>query len=100
GERLISRLGAGPGAFDAVLLGGGTLINCEFITIARLVREQRAPLYSVGTGVGSPGFNRPDKNYCLDIWSSLLENVCSVSVRGPSSRDMLTKAGTNHVQVI
>ncbi|MBV8820250.1 MAG: polysaccharide pyruvyl transferase family protein, partial [Acidobacteriaceae bacterium] len=100
GERLISHLGAGPGIFDAVLLGGGTLMNCDFIGIAQLVREQSVPLFVVGTGVGSPGFSRPENGDCLDAWARLCQSVPLAGVRGPYSRDILERAGTPDVRVI
>jgi hypothetical protein len=58
GERLISRWNVGPAIFDGVLFGGGTLINCEFAGLAQFVRENHVPIYTVGTGVGSPGFRQ------------------------------------------
>jgi len=100
GERLISRLGVGPGVFDAVLLGGGTLINCDFIAVARLVQEQQVPLYSLGTGVGSCGFNRPENSCCLDLWEDIFRTSSLVSVRGPLSQGMLEHAGVRKIQVI
>lgn len=100
GEKLLAGLGCGgPGFFRAVLLGGGTLINPLYLEAAQLVKRFHAPLFTLGTGVGSPGFGMP-LHSPLDGWKDILRSSASVSVRGPLSLRLLEDEGIEGATVI
>jgi polysaccharide pyruvyl transferase WcaK-like protein len=102
GERLLAQWGlGGPALFRAVLLGGGTLINPLYLPLARLLKAQGLPIYTIGTGVGNPGFgisHRDDDS--LQEWADILRESPFISVRGPLSEELLRRAGLTHVQVV
>ncbi len=101
GERLLTQLGlGGPNVFRAALLGGGTLINPLYVSVARMIRNFRLPLYTVGTGVGNPGFGISSSDHSLEGWVSLLRDSPFLSVRGPLSLYLLQQAGITHAEVI
>lgn len=93
GERFLASLGVGgPGYFRAVLLGGGTLINQLYLPAAALARSFGAPLYTVGTGVGSAGFGAP-QDAPLAGWRDVFRDSEFLGVRGPLSKKQLEEAG-------
>jgi polysaccharide pyruvyl transferase WcaK-like protein len=101
GERLLTQLGlGGADVFRAVLLGGGTLINPLYLPLARMVRNFRLPLYTVGTGVGNPGLGISSPDNSLEGWKDLLGNSPLISVRGPLSQHLLQQAGITQGEII
>ena len=102
GERLLAHFGlGGPAVFRAALLGGGTLINPLRLPLARLLKAQGLPIYTVGTGVGNPGFGiSHSDNDSLQEWADILSQSRFVSVRGPLSEELLRQAGITHAEVI
>ena len=101
GERMLTRWGlGGRSLFRAVLLGGGTLVNSSFLPMAKLAHELGLPLYTVGTGVGSPGFGMPLDSNALGNWNEILEGCDFLSVRGPLSASALRNAGLEEIQII
>ncbi len=100
GESLLARFGLGGTAvFRSVLLGGGTLIHPYYLPVARLAQKFGIPLYTVGTGVGSPGFFTPERP-SLSGWKEILQNCELVSVRGPMSLARLQELGVAHAEII
>ncbi len=101
GERMLTELGLGGRAvFQAVLLGGGTLINPPYLAVAQLVKELRLPLYSVGTGVGSSGFGMPPDSDSYEEWARVLGGSPMLAVRGPLSARRLQDSGVPDAEVI
>jgi len=92
------RLG-GCEIFRAVLFGGGTLIHPYYLPSGRLAHKLRIPLYTVGTGVGSPGFFTPERP-SLDGWKEVLQDCELLSVRGPLSHKRLLGLGLTQVETI
>jgi polysaccharide pyruvyl transferase WcaK-like protein len=92
-ERLMKGLGLGGRRyFGSFLLGGGTLINPNFVGVARAALRTGLPVSALGTGVGSCGFAQPDR-VDLAEWRSLLPDFRSVGVRGPRSVAALNDLG-------
>lgn len=84
--------------FDAVFLGGGTLINANYLK--RLVHAQARGIPTVvfGTGVRDPdfwGYRDPPNE-----WADALNAASYVSVRGPDSAEILRSWGVRNVEVI
>lgn len=99
GELFFARLGLGGRAyFRSVLLGGGTLINPLFLQPAKVARTFGAPVHTVGTGVGSPGFGMPHKA-ALEGWAEIFRDSL-LSVRGPLSLKLLHDAGLKQAVII
>ncbi len=100
GESMLARTGlGGASVFRAVLLGGGTLIHPYYLPAAQLIRRFGLPLYTVGTGVGSPGFFAPQDSP-LTGWKEILAASPLLSVRGPLSLQALHALGLAHAEVI
>ncbi len=98
-ERLLGRIGAGSERLDGVLLGGGTLINRGREAIVKFLIEQEAPLFAIGTGVGSPGFSLAEEP--LDaFWTEVLPRFRFLGVRGPRSLAKLQAAGVWNATVV
>ncbi|MFL6463715.1 MAG: polysaccharide pyruvyl transferase family protein, partial [Bryobacteraceae bacterium] len=101
GEHLLTKLGlGGPAIFRAVLLGGGTLINPLYLRVAQMIRKFNLPLYTVGTGIGNPGFGASSPDHSLEGWADILRESPLVSVRGPLSAHRLRQAGIAHTEII
>ncbi len=101
GERMLTRWGlGGRPLFRAVLLGGGTLVNCSYLPVAQLVRALGLPIYSVGTGVGSAGFGMPFDGDRLGKWKAVFDDCDFLSVRGPLSALALQRSGLTGGEVI
>ncbi|MEK7405230.1 MAG: polysaccharide pyruvyl transferase family protein, partial [Acidobacteriota bacterium] len=99
-ERLLAnQCLSGRQMFDAIILGGGTLINPGYVPVVRLAADRGVPLYAFGTGVGSCGFSE-ESNPALDGWADLLKRFRAVGVRGPHSKDALDELGVPAVRVI
>lgn len=92
---------AGPSYFNAVLLGGGTLINPYpfWIEQTRTALNQDIPLYAVGTGVGSFGFEM-NRQVDLAEWIPLLQRYRKIGVRGPRSLEALQQSGIQNAEVV
>jgi len=100
GESMLARVGLGGTAiFRAALFGGGTLIHPYYLPVARKAQKFGIPLYTVGTGVGSPGFFTPE-HPPLHGWKEILEDCPLLSVRGPRSCELLQNLGLAHAEVI
>ncbi len=100
GERLLALLKlGGSGFFRAIFLGGGTLINSTYLASVQLASSFRVPIYTIGTGVGSPGFGI-SLHQPLGNWRDVLRDSPSVSVRGPLSKCRLEEAGFSDALVI
>ena len=98
-ERSLAKIGlSGRSFFRAVLLGGGTLIHPLYLEAARLVKSFGTPLYTAGTGVGSPGFGSSE-GFSLDGWGETFDRQF-VGVRGPLSQGLLQNAGLTQASVI
>lgn len=98
-EILARRKLGGVALFRAGILGGGTLIHQYLLPAVRMIHRSRIPLYTVGTGVGSPGFFAPN-TITLSGWKDILQDCRMVSVRGPLSLQMLQELGVDHAEVI
>jgi polysaccharide pyruvyl transferase WcaK-like protein len=100
GESMFARIGlGGSDLFRSVLFGGGTLIHPYYLPVARCAQKFRLPLYTVGTGVGSPGFFAPERP-SLSGWKDILQDCQLLSVRGPMSYETLRGLGLSHVEII
>ena len=100
GESMLQRFGVGGmDVFRAVLFGGGTLIHPYYLPVGRLAQKFGIPMYTVGTGVGSPGFFTPE-NPSLAGWKPILQGCELLSVRGPLSYELLQDLGLPQVEVI
>lgn len=99
-ELRLARVGlSGPCYFQQFVLGGGTFINPYGLGTARAALQLGLPAWTLGTGVGSAGFNmsrRPD----LTEWRALLRDFRAVGVRGPLSKATLDALGVSHVEVV
>ncbi|PTL81849.1 polysaccharide pyruvyl transferase family protein [Vitiosangium sp. GDMCC 1.1324] len=99
-EVRLARLGlSGSRYFQQFILGGGTFINPYGLPVARTALQQGLPAWTLGTGVGSAGFNmssRPD----LTEWRALLRDFRAVGVRGPYSKAALDALGVSRAEVI
>ncbi len=99
-ERRLSWLGlSGRDYFHHFVLGGGTLINPYGLITARAALEQGLAAWTLGTGVGSAGFNM---RRALDLreWVPLLRDFRANGVRGPLSKAALEELGVSRVEVI
>lgn len=98
-ERRLARVGlSGPAFFDAVVLGGGTLIQPLSATLVRGLVAQGVPLFALGPGVGAWGYGM-DEDLDLAEWRDLLARFEAVGVRGPLSQERLAAAGAPAVVV-
>ncbi|HEX8820053.1 MAG TPA: polysaccharide pyruvyl transferase family protein [Archangium sp.] len=99
-EERLAWLGlSGRRYFQQFVLGGGTFINPYGLVTVRAALQQGLPAWTLGTGVGSAGFNmsrRPD----LTEWRALLRDFRAVGVRGPHSKAQLDELGVSHAEVI
>ena len=85
--------------FRGAILGGGTLINPMFYEAVRATRDQGLQLWTLGTGVGSSGFEQPPE---VDIsnWLEALRSFSALGVRGPRSQRRLEAIGINNATVV
>ncbi|MBX7457692.1 polysaccharide pyruvyl transferase family protein [Qipengyuania sp. 1NDH17] len=100
GERLLARTPLGGTArFELAFLGGGTLVNANYIDIAEQCLDLGIPLATLGTGVGSAGFSGSEGE--LDPrWARALSRFERVGVRGPHSLAQLHRAGVDKAEII
>lgn len=92
-ESVLDRLAlGGKTCFDMILLGGGTLINPNYLEIARLAVNTGLPCISMGTGVGSPGVSSLEAPIASD-WREVLNAFKLIGVRGPLSKQALQSLG-------
>jgi hypothetical protein len=92
-EARLRRVGlSGPGFFDGVLVGGGTLVNPHFLRLLKGVLDPALPAWTLGTGVGSSGFAMDDE---VDVapWGEVLRRFDGIWVRGPLSAERLRDLG-------
>lgn len=99
-EERLARMGlSGPRYFRQFVLGGGTFINTYGLSTVRTALRQGLPAWTLGTGVGSAGFNmsrQPD----LAEWRALLRDFQAVGVRGPLSQAALEALGVPRAEVV
>lgn len=99
-EPYLRRIGlSGPRVFDAVVLGGGTLINQYGLRPCRMAAGLGVPMACLGTGAGSGGHDMPGR-VDLGEWAPLLRRFDAVGVRGPVSLRFLEDIGVPHAKVI
>ncbi len=99
-EQRLSRINlSGCHYFDAAILGGGTLICPAWAKEVRSALHQDLPVWSLGTGVGSSGFEQTNS---VDIqeWKALLTDFVRIGVRGPSSKNLLESIGITNSEII
>lgn len=95
----------GP-AYDAVFLGGGTLIlHAEYLDLARHALRKNYPLIAFGTGVADHEFRRArgadrDWHGRLREWGETLKRFRFVGVRGEDSAAALESVGVPGVRVV
>lgn len=99
-ERRLASLGlSGLRYFEAVVLGGGTLINPHWLEKVSTAIDLGLPIYSLGTGVGSAGFGMSTA-VPIDAWRPLLAKFAGLGVRGPISERRLRAIGLDNVEAI
>lgn len=89
--------------FDAVFLGGGTLIGGEgSLNMIKSAQRKRVPTAIFGTGVRSPVFwGKARTDYDINkAWIECLEIAKYVGVRGPLSQQILCNNGLNCSEII
>ncbi len=99
-ERRLERIGLSGGAFFArVVLGGGTLVNRNYLSIVEHCLARGLPMVALGTGVGSAGFSMAEEG--VDPrWAEAFARFERVGVRGPVSREKLARAGFDRAEVV
>lgn len=99
-ERLLEKVGlSGPTRFERVYLGGGTLINRDYLPIVEHCLDAKLRLVALGTGVGSAGFSMVEEG--VDPrWPEALRRFDAVGVRGPLSQEKLARAGFAQAEVV
>ncbi len=90
---------AGRRYFHAAVLGGGTLINPIWFDQVRCAIEQKLPVWTLGTGVGSCGFVQP-REVEIASWVPLLSRFRRLGVRGPRSKQALDAQGIEGADVV
>lgn len=101
-ERRLRHVGlSGKSVFRHFLLGGGTLINPYplWIEQAEQVLDEGIPMWALGTGVGSFGFDM-DREVSLERWVPLLTRFEKIGVRGPISLQMLNEVGISNAEIV
>lgn len=99
-ESLLKGIGrSGPRYLNAVILGGGTLINPIWIEQVRDALAKGIPIWSLGTGVGSCGFEQPWE-IDFEEWREPLGEFQGIGVRGPRSKKALEGLGVQDIKVI
>jgi hypothetical protein len=99
-ERRLGWLGlAGRRPFAGAVLGGGTLINPLWLPIVQWALAQGLPMWSLGTGAGSPGFVLPE-TVDLTPWKPVLSRFQAIGLRGPISAAHLLESGVTNVEVV
>ena len=90
---------SGEHYFDAVLLGGGTLINPMWAAPVAMALRQGLRVSALGTGAGSWGLGQPH-TVDLSEWTDLLKQFDRIGVRGPLSQERLREIGVENVEVV
>lgn len=99
-ETALARLGlSGRAYFDGVILGGGTLISPYWTPSVRLPQQWNVPVWSLGTGVGSSGFEEAQE-VDLGPWKELLPRFKAMGLRGPRSLARARALGAGDAAVI
>lgn len=88
--------------YDAVCIGGGTLIGTEYIREFQLAQEQHDFTFIFGAGVRNPIFwdNIKDEKISISAWVASLNKCAFVGVRGPLSKKILSEHGYHNAEVI
>lgn len=90
---------SGSSFFDAMLLGGGTLINTGWLDIVRYSLAQGIPTWAFGTGAGSSGYGM-SAEVCIDEWASILPAFRYIGLRGPLSLAAVRSIGVDNAVVV
>jgi polysaccharide pyruvyl transferase WcaK-like protein len=99
-ERRLALLGlSGARYFHQFVLGGGTFINPYGAITVRAALRQGLLAWTLGTGVGSAGFNM-SRRLDLSEWRPMLRDFHALGVRGPLSQALLDELGVHHAQVV
>lgn len=89
----------GASRFPLVYLGGGTLVNGNYIEMVEECLDKGIRMATLGTGVGSSGFSGIEADIDLR-WIKALSRFDGVGVRGPLSLAQLQRAGVKNSEVI
>ena len=99
-EARLARFGlSGSAYFGYGFLGGGTLISPYNIEFVESLLDQGVTLSTLGTGVGSSGYESP-LEVELEAWKALLPRFDHLGLRGPRSVSRLEKLGIRNACVI
>jgi len=99
-EHRLMRMGlSGQRYFHSMILGGGTLICPTWRKQVQAALQQELLVWSLGTGVGSNGFNQPTEVEIRE-WKALLMDFHRLGVRGPRSKTALEAIGIDKAEVI
>jgi hypothetical protein len=88
--------------FNAVFLGGGTLINSAERDRFQSAQKYYSPTYVFGAGVKQPEFwdQYEKSSEGLQPWCEALGRCVYVGVRGPLSQELLEQAGFKNAEII
>ena len=87
--------------YDAIFLGGGTLINSSYLDIFKEAKSNYKTRVIFGSGVQNPDFwDRVGVHNRLMEWIEPLEACNFVGVRGPLSKNILNNHGFHKVKII
>jgi len=88
--------------YDAVCLGGGTLINSSHINKFKEAQDIGYPTFVFGSGVRNPIFWNHVEGWedSIGEWISLLNKCRFIGVRGPLSEEILRRNGCQNVEII
>lgn len=84
------------------ILGGGTIINSATLVAYKQVRRMTGhPVPTFGSGVHNPEFwkNQPGWTDSRREWASVLQDLPTIGVRGPLSKDLLEEVGLTNVVI-
>jgi hypothetical protein len=91
-RRLTALRLSGPRYFSAGVLGGGTLICPAEIERVQAAVELGIPMWAIGTGCGSSGFEM-ERDVDISSWAPLLKQFSYIGVRGDGSAARLAAIG-------
>ncbi len=91
-------------SYEAVVLGGGSLINSnKYLEIFKAAQNSCQKYFVLGAGVRNPDFWKgrfKSGDPKLMEWTRCLEQCGFVGVRGPISQEMLKNQGFNQAKVV
>lgn len=99
-EKRLERCGfSGSRFWDGIIVSGGTLINPYWWPQVKVAIDQKVPVWSLGTGVGSQGFPVPE-SIDLTPWQGILPRFTGLGLRGPLSQERLEAIGIGNGTVV